>query len=204
MRWMIFSLLLLTSCSGQYSSDYRPALNQKNINEPEPQYFQHCHGYGCQYKTEIRLSEKDWKEISKVMKKAKDAPAERQNIKIAIALFEQKVGAIAGTSTDVHGTFVELGRDQLDCSDESLNTTMYLVIMDKKGLLKFHTPGAPDGRVPIIHAGLWPHRTATMIEKDSGRVYAVDSWFWDNGEPAEIVPLDKWKAGWKPENFAGG
>jgi hypothetical protein len=204
MRIALIALLLLTGCASGTPGDYRVSLQNKSIMEPEPERFQHCHGYGCQYKTEIALTEKDWKEISKTMKKAKDASAERLNIKKAIGMFETKVGAIAGTSTDIHGTFKKLGRDQLDCSDESLNTTMYLVMMDKKGLLKFHAPSAPDGRVPIIHSGFWPHRTATIVEKETGTVYAVDSWFWDNGQPAEIVPLDKWKAGWKPDNFKGG
>jgi hypothetical protein len=28
----------------------------------------------------------------------------------------------------------------------------------------------------------------------------VDSWFYDNGEPATIVPFDVWKSGYIPED----
>lgn len=201
----LFALFLLTSCAAPHSVDYRIALQSKNVAEPEPHAFQQCHGYGCKYKSPVEMDGKEWKKIAAFFQPApKDAPEERQRLKNAIGYFEELVGARTGTDEDIRGTFVELGDYQLDCSDESLNTTIYLVMLDKKGLLKFHSPGAPDGRYPILHSGTWPHRTATIVEKESGRVFAVDSWFHDNGKPAEIVPLEKWKDGWKPDNFQGG
>ncbi len=36
------------------------------------------------------------------------------------------------------------------------------------------------------------------MEVGSGQSYAVDSWFHDNGVPAEIVPLPDWLSGWMP------
>lgn len=88
---------------------------------------------------------------------------------------------------------------QHDCVDESLNTTIYLTLLERKGLLKFHSVGTPTVRLPLIHAGRWPHQTATMIDTQSQIPYAVDSWFHDNGFPAEIIALEKWKKGWKPD-----
>jgi hypothetical protein len=46
----------------------------------------------------------------------------------------------------------------------------------------------------------WPHSTAVIHEQISGNRYAVDSWFYDNGEPATIVPFDVWKSGYIPED----
>ena len=70
--------------------------------------------------------------------------------------------------------------------------------MQQKGLLKFHTVQSPTVRLPIIHAGRWPHQTAVISQNKNGQFYAVDSWFQDNGSPAEIVRLETWKDGWKP------
>jgi hypothetical protein len=44
----------------------------------------------------------------------------------------------------------------------------------------------------------WPHNTAVLIENGTGASYAVDSWFFANGVEPAIVPLDEWKAGWRP------
>ena len=42
----------------------------------------------------------------------------------------------------------------------------------------------------------WPHSTATIEEIQNQRQFAVDSWFFDNGEDAVVVPYDAWVAGW--------
>ena len=50
----------------------------------------------------------------------------------------------------------------------------------------------------------WPHTTAVIRDKRSGQLYAVDSWFLDNGKPPFILPLEKWKDGWDPEDAVAG
>lgn len=124
--------------------------------------------------------------------------AERERIKTAIGLFEQKVGAKTGTSVDIHGTFFKTGKYQLDCVDESTNTTVYLSLLQQKGLIRFHRVEGPSVRLPLIHAGRWPHQTAVITELNTSEFFAVDSWFHDNGAPAEIISLKEWKEGWKP------
>jgi len=37
------------------------------------------------------------------------------------------------------------------------------------------------------------HWTAVIREKDSQQLYAVDSWYRDNGKPPYIQRLDDWK-----------
>ena len=50
--------------------------------------------------------------------------------------------------------------------------------------------------------GAWPHQSAVVLEIASGKAYAVDSWFEDNGRAAHVVPLEQWRAGWKPPGFS--
>ena len=47
----------------------------------------------------------------------------------------------------------------------------------------------------------WPHTSAVIVETANGQAYAVDSWFHDNGQPAEVVPLEQWVAGWGPDEI---
>ncbi len=195
----LFTLILVTGCASAQAPSYQLYLTKKGLGQQTPQNFQHCHGYGCKYIADAQFSEKDWKDMDKLFKHVKNPEAEREAIKQAIAVFEQKVGNQTGTHVDHYGTFRKIGHYQLDCVDESTNTTIYLSLLKQKGLLRHHRVESPNARFPIIHAGRWPHQTAVISELEGGDFYVVDSWFHDNGEPAEIVDLKQWKEGWKPD-----
>ncbi len=199
---LFMTTLFLTACATG-PADHRNYLQRRQVAEPTGYTnFQHCRGYGCKSIDTISLPSEDWHDIRTLFTPAStDAAEERERISNAIGILETKVGAIAGTDKDIHGTFYKIGTHQHDCVDESTNTTVYLSILEKDGLLAFHDIGSPNTRIPLLHyMGRWPHTTATMYEKESNAPYAVDSWFHDNGHPAEIIPLDQWKAGWKPDN----
>lgn len=124
---------------------------------------------------------------------------ERVNIAAAVALLENLVGRMTGTDVDL-GKDDGMGRPgQLDCIDESVNTTVYLTMLQNDGLLRFHSVGGQATRGPFT--GLltqWPHSTSVMRDTESGTEYAVDSWFLANGEPPYIVPMSEWWRGWRP------
>lgn len=201
--YLIIPALFLAACAGGApSGDYQSYLQTRGIGLPGKNSVNQCHGYGCRFITPVTLTDKEWKKVAKIFKpKAKNAEQERKRIAKAIGQMERIIGPKTGTDTDIKGTFKELGNDQLDCVDESTNTTSYLVLFHQKGLLKFHTPGGPTARVPIIHAGRWPHQTAVIQETKTGKFYAVDSWFQDNGKDADIIDIETWKSGWKPANI---
>lgn len=108
---------------------------------------------------------------------------------------------MTGTWRDKGGTF-NGGEGQMDCIDESINTTLYLTMLQKFGLMRLHRVEDRATRGWFL-AG-WPHTTAVISEiamnRENGtyRLWAVDSWFLDNGEPPFILPLETWKAGWEP------
>ncbi|MCB9990862.1 MAG: hypothetical protein H6867_05735 [Rhodospirillales bacterium] len=194
-------LMLLSACTGQGGADYRAYLTKKGVTEIAADEFSHCRGYGCRYiDSGLTLTKKDWEPIKTLFKKPADnAAEERTRIAQAIGLFEQKTGAITGTDQDIEGTYRQIGDFQHDCVDESVNTTIYLSLLEQQGLLQFHDVAAPTARLPVVALGLGPHQTAVIAEKDSGTRYAVDSWFHNNGQPAEIVALERWFFGWRPK-----
>jgi hypothetical protein len=135
---------------------------------------------------------------------AEAPPEEREQIRSAIALLETVVGPMTGTSSDLGGTWPGFGLPgQMDCIDESINTTTYLRMLQKYGLLRWH--GVVD-RATRWSLFSWPHTTAVIEERSSRRQWAVDSWFLDNGEPPFVLPLETWRDGWKPpqKEAAGG
>lgn len=128
----------------------------------------------------------------------RNATQERERIREAIALLEYLVGPLAGTAQDKGGDLPGLGLPrEMDCIDEATNTTLYLVMLKNQGLLKFHEVEDRSSRGFL--AGGWPHATAVIRETADGNLFAVDSWFLDNGMMPFIVPLEVWKSGWKPD-----
>lgn len=196
---LLFAALTLSSCAAM-RQDYRTVLAAQGVAPPDGRIFQSCRGYGCQFVDTFELNDQDWKEIHKPFSpEPKTAAEERAAIAKSIGIFETIIGDLNGTHADIHGTFKKLGPRQHDCTDESINTTTYLSLLAAEGLMTHHTLRAPTDRIPLLHyMGLWPHKTAVIEENDTKERYAIDSWFHDNGAPAEAVLLTEWRAGWKP------
>lgn len=166
--------------------------------------FEVCSGGGCAEVHHVALDDDEWQAISEIFaddvnEAPADAAEERKQIAEAIGAFETIVGAKIGTSVDRAGTFNNMDfAGQLDCNDEAINSTTYMQLMHKYGLLQWHE--VEDMRTRNFFFTGWPHSTAVIHDKASGERYAVDSWFYDNGVPATIVPFALWKSGYIPED----
>jgi len=161
--------------------------------------FDVCHRQGCAEHAVIQLTADESQSITLAFAgPAATAEQERAAIARAIGRFEQLIGPRTGTDRDLGGTFPGAFRaGQMDCIDESNNTSTYLHLLDKAGLLVWHDILTPSTRLPIPR-GWWPHTSAVIRERATGTKYVVDSWFEDNGKSPHIVELSVWKRGWKP------
>lgn len=158
-----------------------------------------CHGTGCAERSEVRLDENDWSKVDAVfLSPAVSAADERARIAIAIGIVEVLVGPQSGTKADTGRNQHSGNRyGQLDCVDEAVNSTTYLRLIADRGLLRFHDVGMPANRiVDLVNA----HNTAVVVDRTTDISYAIDSWFYDNGTPAIVLPLAMWRAGWDPLN----
>ncbi|MFK7840181.1 MAG: hypothetical protein AB8B83_07600 [Bdellovibrionales bacterium] len=196
---IIGTLLPLSACANSTFDPVEHYLAKRNLSPPSTTQFQSCRGYGCQFIDTIILNEDEWAIIDAPFKrKAKTPKDERDKIIKSIAEFETIVGTKNGTSKDVWGTFQKTGHTQLDCVDESTNTSMYMLALQKRGHIHHHIIGTPQARVSLRQ---WPHQTATLIENETKQVYAIDSWFYNNGEPPRIIEFETWKDGWSPRKL---
>ncbi|NQZ13194.1 MAG: hypothetical protein HRT94_00020 [Alphaproteobacteria bacterium] len=197
---LILSLMILGACSvmPRYQNlDHYFA--SKRVELPTLEKLPHCHGYDCRYKQEISLSNKEWKTISKPLKrKTKSPETERKRMARSLALFEEIVGAKTGTHEDVAKTFDQTGDFQLDCADESINMSFYLKLLEDNNLLKHHTVETPQIR-GFGDGGYWLHETAVIKEKETEKLFAVDAWWKDNGHDPHIIPLEHWHDGWRAD-----
>lgn len=192
-RFILLGLIGVTGCA----TGINPA--KYNDAPASPQSFVQCHGYSCTTKTQTGFTPQEWKKVSDIFKPAPQNNAdERLKIGRALALMERQIGAKTGTSVDLPmaGTIKE-NINQLDCIDETVNTTHYIRFLQDAGLLKFHEITEPTHRGYIID-GRWPHNTAVIREVATGNLYVVDTFYRGNGEEPYILPRDQWLAGWKP------
>lgn len=158
-----------------------------------PENFIVCHGYNCSHKTRTGFTKGEWRNIEKIFKKkSKDAADERVKIGKAVALMETYMGEVVGTKDDLpKAPIIRKSTTELDCIDETVNTTKYLGFLDDAGLLKFHSVGLPTYKGFMVN-GVYPHNSATIVETQTGQAYVVDSYIYENGEKPDIRPLDNW------------
>ncbi|HSR02621.1 MAG TPA: hypothetical protein VLM20_07475 [Methylophilaceae bacterium] len=162
--------------------------------------FSFCQGGGCAKMSQLSLSQADWQPIVELFEPPpQNAALERQYIAKAIGLLEQIVGNKTGTSNDRAGTFGNSDfSGQQDCNDEAINTTTYMRLLRQAGYMRFHE--IEDMRTRNFFFNGWPHTTAVIHEIKTKERYAVDSWFYDNGAPATIVPFKEWKDNFFPSD----
>ena len=167
------------------------------VTQPAPENFSVCHGGTCSIVSQVSLDEAQWRRIAAVFPApARSAEEERTRIAQAIARFETIVGAITDTADDrAENQSGANWWSQMDCIDESTNSTTYLRLLAQADLLAWHRVEARVTRGYFLFG--WPHTTAVLSEP-SGARWTVDSWFHENGRPPEIVPLELWQSGWRP------
>lgn len=203
MRQSLFKLLF--SCflfSSLHANAALSDINRIYQQIPALHGFEVCTGGGCAEVKHVSLTDDEWQSIASIFTNARmvlNAEQERDLIALAIGAFESIVGTKTSTATDLAGTFGNSDYPgQLDCNDEAINSTTYMRLLRQNGLLKFHE--IEDTRTRNFFFTGWPHSTAVIHETASGERFAVDSWFYDNGFPATIVPFAVWKSGYIPED----
>ncbi len=170
---------------------------------PSLEHFNMCWGGGCATVSSVSISVAEWQQVADIFTQhsnsltANAAEQERNHIALATGILETIVGIKTGTSEDKAGTFDNSAYPgQLDCNDEATNSTTYMRLLQQAGFIKLHA--IEDTRTRSFFFNGWPHSTAVIREIKTGERYAVDSWFYDNGHPATIVPFALWKSGYKP------
>lgn len=201
MRYFSFLFIFVLVACGSTGMPLHPFMEKGAT----PQNFSVCHNYGCSQRTDVAFSKVQWKKIVREFRRTSKTPAqERKKIAKAIARMEQYVGKASGTYRDVgEATSSKKDRWQMDCIDETVNTTLYLRFLEAEGVFKFYEATLPLHRGYFVD-GAWPHNTAAIREKETGAIFTVDAYYGDNGKPPALISKKEWVAGWKPEKAESG
>jgi len=185
-RLAILSLLLPAGCATGQVGDYRDSA-------PVQTKMRACYGYGCRYSAFFPITQTVADRFAAIMKGGTASPeAERAAISRAVQYYEDLSAETIGARDLPRSPVVASGKKgQMDCIDESTNTRALLLYLDQRRLLAFHTVRPNTARGVLID-GRYPHFTA-VVRDNSGKDWAVDSWFEAAGGPPDIVPLSYWR-----------
>lgn len=167
-----------------------------------------CFNYGCLTQAEVVFNDEQLRELALLLDEAQDAAQERKAISFAVGRLHGWAGQQSPISADRGGNYADdavYGR--MDCIDHSTTTTRLLSMMESQGMLRYHRVLEPVLRHRVL---IFDHFAAQIEEVEQpvtagegglgvlpGR-YVVDSWFFDNGQPAAVMPLANWRAGESP------
>jgi hypothetical protein len=154
-----------------------------------------CFNYGCATVAKVRLGDPEFGDVKRLFAGVSSAQAEREAIARAMGSLYFHAALQTPTWRDRGGNIADEGLEgRMDCIDHSTNTTTYLALLQRTGLLRFHhvTGRVQRGRFFAVHWG------ASIVEKATEARWIVDTWFLDPGNPATIYPLDEWLEGARP------
>jgi hypothetical protein len=149
-----------------------------------------CYNYGCYIHARVEFTPAQLDYLARMFAGVGDAATERKVLGRAIG----RMYYFAGDTTPIwhdHGlNFFDDGvNGKMDCIDHSHNTDEFLHLLDRRGLLRYHDVRSKVRRMAFLVAEHW---TARVADKTNGAEYAVDSWYFDPGEPAAVMPIADW------------
>ncbi|WP_243374018.1 hypothetical protein [Microvirga solisilvae] len=154
-----------------------------------------CHGYGCVRRQAISVDGSWLSRASALLRAGSASPeAERQALAQVVSAYTAYLASSIGGRPDVPGSPAGMSgvQGQMDCLDETANTTSLLLVLQDQGLLSYHEVEPPESRGFFLD-GRYPHFSAVIAEKKSGREWAVDPWRRAPGQRPEILPLTQWR-----------
>jgi hypothetical protein len=162
---------------------------------PTPNRIIACHGYGCSRRTEIMIEPGWFEQVSAVMKQGRSSPAsERKALGEAIRIYTRFIAREFGGKPDAPRSPPSLSglNGQMDCLDETANTTSLLLVLKQEGLLVHHDVERPESRGIFID-GRYPHYTAVIVDTGAHMKWAVDPWAEAPGQRPDLLPLGEWQ-----------
>ena len=151
-----------------------------------------CYGFSCKIRQIVSITPAEWRSVVNWFDGTATTPEdERQQIRQAIGWMEVVVGRYTPTHLDI-GMNLEKHpvnmTGQMDCIDESINTTTYLTLFEQQGYLRWHRVTDRAYRGSLLDA----HWAAQVEQVDNAVKYVIDSWFQDNGMLPYIAKSTEW------------
>jgi hypothetical protein len=174
-----------------------------------------CFNYSCVTQADVVFSDEQLGELWQMLGRVRTPVEEREAIGEAVGRLLGWAGQQSPIFADRGGNYADdavYGR--MDCIDHAATTTRLLRLLERHSLLRFHRVLEPVRRLRFM---MFQHYSAVVEETGQGGEdrnegddgddggdeapvrFVMDSWFFDNGHPAVVMPLDAWLNGESPD-----
>ncbi|SMX49260.1 hypothetical protein [Maliponia aquimaris] len=188
--WICTSLML-AGCAVDNGSLERARQNY-GVTKPRPEAFKVCGGHDCRKRLDVSLTAAEWRSVRAAFSPRPGTPGqERRALAEALRRLEVIVGHKTGYTSDLAYSTLQLAGKAQDCVDEMVNTAVYLKMLDDAGLLRLHRPG-PRVTLGFMTRRFWTHTVASIVQKDSGQHFIIDTWAVKFGETPYIMDRTAW------------
>ena len=160
-----------------------------------------CFNYGCLTQAEVVYDAAQLATLHSLFTGVQDAAQERAVLAPVIGRMLGWAGEQSPISADKGGNLAdEAVYGKMDCIDHSTTTTRLLRMIERRGWLRFHRVAEPVLRTNFLVFEHYSAQIEVVAPSEGDPVlYVVDSWFFDNGQPAVVMPLKDWQAGEGPD-----
>ncbi len=196
---LLISVLLPVLSAASSAMAFQPApqswFDRQGYVAPTGSRIIACHGYGCSRRTAISVDGGWFGRAGAILKAGRGSPAaERKALSEVIRIYTAYLAASFGGRPDAPRSPPGMSGvpGQMDCLDETANTTSVLLVLQERGLLAYHEVEYPESRGFFLD-GRYPHFTAVIAEKGTGSEWVVDPWARAPGQSPDILPLSRWR-----------
>lgn len=162
-----------------------------------------CYNYGCLTEASIRYSDAQLDTARQLLAGVEDAARERMVLALVVGQFYAWAGQQSPIANDRGGDFAdEEVAGRMDCIDHATSTTRLLRMFEALGLLRFHRVLEPVRRTRFFVAQHFSAAVEQIAPAQGDAAvprFVIDSWFYDNGMAAVVLPLDDWLDGAGPD-----
>ncbi|WIM06859.1 MAG: hypothetical protein OHM77_06230 [Candidatus Nitricoxidivorans perseverans] len=159
---------------------------------PPPAKIDVCYNYGCAAEGRVTFPGAQLDELQALLDEAAGAEHERAALAQAVGRMYAWAARQTPIGADKAGNYADGNMPgSMDCIDHSTTTTRFLRLLESRGWLRFHSVIEPVQRTNLILR----HFSAAIADRgDGARIWAVDSWYADNGKPPLIAQLHEWES----------
>lgn len=149
-----------------------------------------CYNYGCAASSTATFNKAQLADAAALFRGVFNGNEVRAALAKAVGMFARYAGEQTPIWRDKARDDDDGVNGRMDSIDYSENATAYLKILENRGFLKLHRV-----QPRVVRGATKPHWAACIVEIRTGQQYAVDSWWFDNGKPAAVFPLEDWLKG---------
>lgn len=155
----------------------------------EDHTWYYAHGHGAKKQTKITINPSLIRDILAASDRVQSPKQERDWLRWVLPYLEEQAAKQSKTTGDKPSVGWAGGADQLDCVDEAINGTAFLLYLHAQGRIKYHRILGPVWKHPLFK---WLHYGTGLYDVRVGRKWVLDMGVNPVGEGVLITPWEYW------------